>query len=374
MKYLSLIAILSRTIACASNQIKVVTGDSAYGSASPSSLCATMGYQPYMLYAQDVPVIMAALKAQGIDKAVVSGWNGEKIEMVIGSAAGDVTPLAEVNKTRNVLCVGSASSGSTQVPTQSQPGIVQAPGPVVAPTPNMVPPMQTCPSPAPTATTRPAKKCVAKRRWRPCDSPCVVNYPNKKVFIIDELTAFCGFFVRIVETKCKLFARERIWTVSKMLPPYVTLPFPSVLRQAALLHKILCEARDQFDGQGCVCLFIDNCNKIYITVDGEYRRVLIRKKCSPCPMPFPPVVTPRPGFGFPPCPPCPPRMPFPMCPPEKCNPCCGPIVKCKPAKKVDQCNRPCPPDFEFCPLSCEETLRLRRRGLYAVLFSRCLDL
>ncbi|KAI5187765.1 hypothetical protein NEHOM01_2352 [Nematocida homosporus] len=389
MRYLPFVALLCKTVTCLTNasSLVVVTDPSVATSSEPSSFCQRIGLQPYMLRAEDVPNVMSALKARNISRAAVAGWNDEKIEMVIGASAGDVTPLAPINRTTHVLCMQGGSAPTPVAPgpvvpsTPSAPIAPVAPGPVVPSTPSIpCSPCATAPCAPPMieikdSTVCPSvcclpKKCVVKRRASPCDSPCVANYSHSKVYIVDELTVSCGNFLRIVETKCKPFRKETIFTIAKTLPHSASLPFPNVLRNASLLHRILCNARDKFGQCGCVCLFIDHFNNIFIAVDNEFYRVVIRRPC----LPMPPFPMPRlPGrFPFPPFPF--PRPCMPACPPQpfNCSPCAKPI-KCKPSNPTDACGKPCPPDFIFCKVSCEAMIPIRRRGLYAVLFSRSLD-
>ncbi|KAI5171610.1 hypothetical protein NEFER03_0932 [Nematocida sp. LUAm3] len=416
MRYLPLIALVSKTISClgSSDSLVVISGPGISTMSQPSSVCEQMGYKPFLLQARDVPTVMAALKSKGVARAGVAGWNNERIEMVVGANAGDVTPLAVVNRPSSVICL-KMGGGSCPAPAPGPaPAPCPAPGPAPAPCAPVCPApcapvcpapcspcAPVCPAPCPKPTTcipdpctRPweaprgrapicvggdcnnpglcciPKKCVPRRKWRPCESPCVTNYSHRRVYIIDELTIACGPFLRIVETRCRPFGIDRVFTFSKFLPPWVPLPFPNILRNASILHKILCEAREKFGACGCVCLFIDHFNNIYIAVDGCFYKVVVRRPCPPFPI-FPPF--PGPGPIIP---------PFPIFPPGFNNPCnnpceervncspCGPITKCRPSRRVDPCGRPCPSDFVFCKLSCEAMIPIRRRGLYAVLFSR----
>ncbi|KAI5192804.1 hypothetical protein NEMIN01_2227 [Nematocida minor] len=408
MRYLPLICLISKTITCLSTQgqVNVVTVNGAENLSSPSAVCTQMGMQPYFLQAQDVNTVLASMKAAGVQRANIAGWNDEKIDMVIGTSAGEVTPLDHNNKTNSVLCLSGGASASTTVsntgpsrPAEtpcSSAGSPVAPGPVrpscpAVPAAGCCAVEKECKAPCveikgnvcPTVCCKPTK-CVVKRRPTPCDSPCVANYPHKKVYVIDELSLFCGPFIRIVETRCRPFARDTIWTISKALPYHIgQIGVPSMLRSAEYLHKILCEARSKFSACGCVCLFIDHFNNVFIAVGDDYYQVIPNGQCMPC-RPFPnpwgpfprgpgPVIPGMPFPGF--CPPrCPPMCP-PMCPPagRNCSPC-APKVKCAPKNGTDGCGKPCPPCFTFCKISCERMVQIRRRGLYAVLFSTHLEL
>lgn len=408
MRYLTLIGLLSKTVRAIvhGGSVILLTNPEVERAADPSSVCYAHGYHPLMLRSQDVESVRQKLAQNNVKYAYVAGWNGTRQTLLLGAAAGTVTPFAPELKTCSVLCV------SKKAPAVCKPAPIQchipqpkkclpAPcaiipaqpvckpicepickpvcNPICKPVCTPCPPFNPCWPPrilvdnetCPPLCCLP-KKCIPKRRIRPCDSPCVVNYNPRKVYVIDELTVSCGPFLRIVETRCRRpFERERIFTISKLLPPFVPVPFPSVLRNAALLHKILCEARERFGLCGCVCLFIDYYNNIYIAVDCEYYKVVIRRPNFPWRQgfrPFPPIFPPSFPGGFPGgfgdnCDTaCPPRI--------NCSPC-APVSKCRPMRRTDNCGRPCAPsDFIFCKIRCEEMVHIKRRGLFAVLFSR----
>lgn len=398
MRYLPLITLITKTMTCLAQEqskVNVVTVNGVQDLAEPSSICEKFGMHPFLLRAQDRDIVLASMKAAGVTRAHVAGWNNEKINMVVGTASGNVTPRDHNNKTNSVLCI-STGSAPTPAPGPSCPApAVSTPAPApVAPScsapscgmpapcgPAKPCPVESCCKPpfveikgvCPIACCKP-KKCVTKVRTSPCDSPCIKNYPHKKVYIIDELSLFCGPFIRIVETKCRPFSREIIWTVSKVFPfGSSLLPLPTMIRNASLLHKVLCEARDKFGVCGCVCLFIDHFNNIYIAAGDDYYQIVMNKPCGPpFPWGFPRRPFPFPGLRPPmfppmfPCGPCPPQNI-----PVNCSPCTAPI-KCAP-KKVSGCEKPCPPMFTFCKVSCEQMIQVRRRGLYAVVFSRNLE-
>ncbi|EHY64897.1 hypothetical protein NERG_01953 [Nematocida ausubeli] len=396
MRYLPIITLLSKTVSCLAQgqgKVNVVTIQGAQDLPNPSAVCERLGMQPFILRAEDMNMVLSSMRASGVARAHIAGWNDEKINMVIGTAAGDVTPMDYSNKTNSVLCL---KTGVTPCPAPA-PAPCPAPAPVCpAPSPAPAPvcpkpPAPVCPAPCPVRENECCKapnveikdnrgcpiacckptKCEVKRRLTPCDSPCVRNYPHKKVYVIDEMTLFCGPFIRIVETKCRPFSRDTIWTFSKAFPISTgLLRIPTILRTPSVLHKALCEARAKFSVCGCVCLFIDHFNNIYIAVGDDFYLVIPNKPCMPFPwMPRRPF----PGPVFPP-------MPFPpmpcgpmQCPPmplyRDCSPCAKP-VKCG----TDPCEKPCAPMFTFCKVSCEHMFQVRRRGLYAVVFSRNLGL
>lgn len=417
MRYFPLICLISKAVTCLSQgKVSLVTVKGAGKLCSPSSICAKIGMQPFLLRAQDESLVLASMRAAGVQRANIGGWNGERIDMVIGTAAGEVNPLDHSNRTDSVLCIcgPAAPSCPPPCPPPCPPvcaPVCPAPCPPVCPAPLpecCCPAEEECKPPCieirgnvcPPICCRP-KKCVPKRRFRPCDSPCVVNYPHKKVYVIDELALMCGPFYRILETKCKPFSRDIIWTISKALPLNIAqFGLPTILKNPRILHQILCEARSKFSKCGCVCLFIDHSNNIYIAVGDDYYKVVPnRPYCPPMPL-CPPFGFPRRPFpGF-----CPPVIPF--CPPGPCPPMrvncspCAPPVKCGPrwddcnrpcppcgprrddcnrpcspcGPRRDDCNRPCPPCFTFCRVPCEHMVQVRKRGLYSVLFSRDLEL
>ncbi|KAH9385227.1 uncharacterized protein NEMAJ01_0123 [Nematocida major] len=392
MRYLPLISLITKAATCMAKEqgkVNVVTLSGVENLEDPSSVCSKLGMQPFLLRAEDVNLVLGSMRSAGVSRAHIAGWNQERISMVIGTESGDVTPRDHNNRTNSVLCLSTGNSCPAPAPA---PAPVQPECPAcVTPCPVLPRPgcnENACPAPCveikgnvcPPACCKPTK-CVVKRRVSPCDSPCIRNYRHKKVYMIDELSLFCGPFIRIVETRCRPHSREIIWTVSKSFPFHTgLLPIPTILRNASLLHKALCEARDKFSVCGCVCLFIDHFNNIYIAVGDDYYQVMPTRPCGPCPPPFPwrgprrfpfpdqfPFPGPFPG-PFPdqfPCSPCGPRYA-----PVNCSPCALP-VKCAPAK--NECEKPCPPMFTFCKVSCEHMVQVRRRGLYAVIFSRNLD-
>lgn len=405
MKCLTLIGLLGKTIyAAAGGSVILLTTPEVEKASDPSSVCYANGYKPLMLRTQDVEPLRQKLLRSNVKYAFVAGWNGVQEKLVLGAEAGTVTPFVPALKTCSVLCVAKKAPEPCALPCPPAKKCPIAPLPCaqptvpciqqvcppacpplkcpIAPLPPFLPPCGPCP-PGPCWPPRVLadkeicpplccvpKRCIRRRKERVCESPCVVNYNPRKVYIIDEKTVFCGPFLRIIETRCKRFGRERIFTISKLLPPFVPVPFPSILRHAALLHRILCEARDRFGVCGCVCMFIDYYNNIYIAVDCEYYRVVIRRPQFPWRPGFR-SLTPFGGFdgfsgsGF-----GPDGYDGGMCPPRgTCSPC-GPVTKCRPWRRTDACGRPCPSDFVFCKIRCEEMTHIKRRGLFAVLFSR----
>ncbi|KAI5157467.1 hypothetical protein NEPAR06_2459 [Nematocida parisii] len=396
MRYFPIITLISKTISCLAQEqgkVNVVTMDCIQNLSDPSSVCERVGMQPFMLRAQDMNLVLASMRSAGVTKAHVAGWNGEKINMVIGTSAGDVTPMDYSNKTNSVLCISTGTScPPTPAPVCPAPAPTPAPVcPAPAPTPAPVCPAPAPVCPAPTPVPSPSEcckspnveikdnrgcaiacckpsKCEVKKRVSPCDSPCVKNYPHKKVFIIDELTLFCGPFIRVIETKCKPFSRDTIWTFSKMFPISSSLfGIPTILKQPVVLHKALTEARSKFSVCGCVCLFIDHFNNIYVSVGEEYYLVTPTTPCSPFPWgPMP--RRPFPGYPMFPVMPCGPIGCPPMPQYRDCSPCALPVR----AGQENSCEKPSM--FTFCKVSCEYMFQVRRRGLYAVLFSRNLGL
>jgi len=484
MKYLSLIGLL-KAVNCFINDkaqediTLLCTNCPLDDRTTPQTVCAQKNLKAFDLTARNIDSVRKRLQCLrstgGPTKVGVGAWNGDYSRgLLLEIDAGSVTPIDPRNTSHYVLCSSDACPPKCDpCPPKPapicQPAPICKPAPICAPKPickpapfcppkcePVFPPVQYCPPPYfpcdpcdpcepfcdPCPPVCAPKKCEVKRKCHPCESPCVQNYPHRKVYVIDEISIFCKPYVRILETKCKPCYTDRVITISKSHSPFLPLPYPipPVLREAQMLHRVLREARERFSCCGCVCLFIDRCGTIYVAVDQDYYKVLPKRRpCPPFPFPFPfPFQIPGDGIGGARI-----GLPFtrPWCPPfgereceetceepceefepkrryDPCDPCdeyeprrrYDPCDPCEPKRRYDPCDPcdpcdeyetrrpdicdPCEPffplggryreerygrpkkpshEFKFCKVKCKYMTKIRRLGLYAVLFARDID-